>query len=97
MSSRSSLQPPGSPPAKKAHFHSPPGSPTSLHRVNITGYLTCVGEVQTSRTKKTFFDIEVKVGLDTLVVVRVMEMGLSDKAFFADNFNKFIRLAPSFA
>ena len=92
MSSQSSSQLPGSPPAKKALFNSSPGSPTSSHRVNITGYLTCVGEVQTSRTKNTFFDIEVKVGLDTLVVVRVMEMGLSDKAFFTDNFNKVIRL-----
>ena len=81
------------PPAKRALFNSPSNSSTGSNRVNITAYLTCVRLVQTSRTKNRYFDVEVKVGVDTLLVVRVMEMGLTDKSFFTDNLNKVVRLA----
>ena len=81
-----------SPPPKKAMFNSPSKSSPASNRINITGYLTCVGEVQTSRTNNRYFDIELKVGVDASLVVRVMEMGLSDKTFFKTNLNKVVRL-----
>ena len=80
-----------SPPAKKALFGSPNKSPSV--KKNITGWLTCSPGVQTfSHTNNAFFDVQLRTAANKFEVVRVMDMGLVDKAFFTRQLNQVVRL-----